>query len=681
MAGNQPQTYLQILEEFHRQRAAQAAADNIAASTSTQPATEGQSVAGVNTTDAQQPQSDAGTDSHHGQFDADTDTQHQSEASPAPWQYAPAASEVTSSSLKEGSETPHAGSPVSMATTINAAHWATAPEFIRGHHTFPPADTDETLSNQASTAASSVDTHPPNVVQNPVIQNPVIQNPVAPAPAAQIPVVQGPILQALVVQPPIVHDPAIQDPMDRILSILNQHTNALNILNQNAIISRQNSQQVVEFGQHVTTLLMTTNDERVTRFETSVQASGQAQDERIHQLRNMMQVLTDRMQQLRELSEQLEGRIQVGSTPQVDGTVLSKLIAKPPHYVSATPEPDFQQLCHSLVSVANQQVKFTKDFLLSFFDAKEYSPSFYLAKKNKPFFEGDYTIVRRAVHPAEALHSHPVAGPSSPRQIRLHYAMYVFDHETNPYLPMEAGKHGAAISPFIRELDDDMKQAEKLYDNVPLFVHLPNSFDADGKKLYAYLGNYSQTRWSDQLDVNRAEDEIVDHVKRHWAEVLTSPSRPQWLTNKLVDHLYPKPEYTGKLPPCKPEEVDDYFTKAFDPRNRVSQEFVKDMSNFFGLMFDREEDKQEVLDDLTIEGVLKLFSEPDAAMPPGLRFFYEYLICVGFERYFYYALASANQHGTVTGGEPSNQGGPSASGSAHRQNGEVSTTSSVGSLL
>lgn len=40
--------------------------------------------------------------------------------------------------------------------------------------------------------------------------------------------------------------------------------------------------------------------------------------------------------------------------------------------------------------------------------------------------------------------------------------------------------------------------------------------------------------------------------------------------------------------------------------------------------------------------------QADAAAEPGLRFWWEYLECVGFERNFYYALASCAKHGDAS---------------------------------
>lgn len=46
-------------------------------------------------------------------------------------------------------------------------------------------------------------------------------------------------------------------------------------------------------------------------------------------------------------------------------------------------------------------------------------------------------------------------------------------------------------------------------------------------------------------------------VKQYWASTLADAGRARWMTEALMKHLYPPPEYTGPLP----EEIKDMDKK------------------------------------------------------------------------------------------------------------------------
>lgn len=126
---------------------------------------------------------------------------------------------------------------------------------------------------------------------------------------------------------------------------------------------------------------------------------------------------------------------------------------------------------------------------------------------------------------------------------------FLVDPATEPYLPAQAGHHGAKLIAFFNKTPEDFHELPEdvtSYENVPMFVK-----QLDGR--FAYFGNYTQARWSDKLDNDTMRARVPQSIKEHWANELTSADRPEWVTKALKTHFFKKPEYEGRL---YPEELD-----------------------------------------------------------------------------------------------------------------------------
>ena len=181
---------------------------------------------------------------------------------------------------------------------------------------------------------------------------------------------------------------------------------------------------------------------------------------------------------------------------------------------------------------------------------------------------------------------------------RKHETYYVLDRSSNPYLPALPGQHGAALTLFFREFDDPGRK----YENVPLFV----SVDGSGSKgdKYVYMGNYTQSRWSDKLDHDRVAEDIPDGVKTHWARTLAAPSsrneadhRPAWLVESAMNHFWPKPCYDGKIAGGVDEGGDGASV----------EEVGRDMEDYFEDLREWRKEARDSIGGLTVDTVMRAF--------------------------------------------------------------------------
>lgn len=311
-------------------------------------------------------------------------------------------------------------------------------------------------------------------------------------------------------------------------------------------------------------------------------------------------------------------------------------------------------------------ILFPHSFLITHLGGTEFSPGFYYPATalTALLTEAPAQRAQRLKNPKKAL----------PRPEKRSY--YLLDPSTNPYVPRVAGEHGASLCLFFRDWDGETP--EGVYEDVPVFVALPefnthlgtaggeatrngnsnvaaqpftrgasshptSNSAAQGQsqaqnqnqnqanvtpptpekeKLYTYMGQYTQTRWSDRL--SHTETSLLPPApKTHWAHLLTSPLRPLWLAQKLLHAIEPPPVYTGRVPAIG---------------ERVTEELKDDIDRFFGECRDWREDVEGEVKDLGVEGVMEWFGEADAGVRPGGRFWWEYLCCMGWDRGFVYGL-------------------------------------------
>lgn len=247
---------------------------------------------------------------------------------------------------------------------------------------------------------------------------------------------------------------------------------------------------------------------------------------------------------------------------------------------------------------------FSASFLTSLFGGSEWSPGFIFTPTNKMLPSKSY---------------------------------WLLDAEHEPFLPSEPGQHGAKLTAFFNETLCDVGAGpdEENYLKVPVFVK------AKGEEEYVYFGNYSQSRFSDKLDYDTLMSHVPASVREYWASTLSSPDRPAWVTKALMHHFWPPPSYTGPVPTDSREnteatEATEAGSTTFTLEKRVQralQQYAEELKNWSC-------EAEMKVSHLSAENLMAAFGNADADAEPGLRLWWEYLGCVGYEQDFYDLLVT-----------------------------------------
>ncbi|KAH0160406.1 hypothetical protein KCU67_g6739, partial [Aureobasidium melanogenum] len=189
---------------------------------------------------------------------------------------------------------------------------------------------------------------------------------------------------------------------------------------------------------------------------------------------------------------------------------------------------------------------------------------------------------------------------------------YLFEDTAEPLAPLAPGTHGSLLTPILRLPEENNPATPKPESmlSAPLFLK-------KGEK-YIYYGMYSYLR-SDRLDIERCTSLIPSYLKHFWATQLTSPSRPNWVTEVLQQHLCPPPTYCGPLPS---HTSDDAASSALTAHMQTHEAWHRDthLKTSF----------------LKAEHILAAFEAPDTgAEMPGIRFWCLGLRCEGWDKGFY----------------------------------------------
>ncbi|KAF2835258.1 hypothetical protein M501DRAFT_999292 [Patellaria atrata CBS 101060] len=210
---------------------------------------------------------------------------------------------------------------------------------------------------------------------------------------------------------------------------------------------------------------------------------------------------------------------------------------------------------------------------------------------------------------------------------------WVLDATYEPYLPQKPGQHGAKLTPFFNDKLDDANRGPD-YDNVPVFItaskYYPNSENRRKPKEYVYFGQYSQTRWSDKLDYDRQCELVPNNVKEYWAQKLSEVGRPAWVTEQMMKFFWPPPVYNGEMPKLGVPTGSAHN----DETEREEQKWVEDMKKHLEKLRAWEKDATVKVTLLKKENIMDAFEAADCAYPPGLRMWWEYFECVGYDRGF-----------------------------------------------
>ncbi|OCL14207.1 hypothetical protein AOQ84DRAFT_394606 [Glonium stellatum] len=260
----------------------------------------------------------------------------------------------------------------------------------------------------------------------------------------------------------------------------------------------------------------------------------------------------------------------------------------------------------SRIPPSTKTVTFTWDFLRSAFGGSQWSPGLYYIP--------------------------PSHGPC----ILPGRTYYALDATYEPYLPEQPGAHGAKLTAFfnINPGDVDGDDAGAAYSDVPLFICAsPYSTEKNTRK-YTYFGTYSQTRWSDKLDYDHMVEVVPNKVKMYWAEHLSETGRPEWVTEALKKHFWPKPEYAGAT------FGNGVSTGSVPNEDDERSKVLEDVEAYVNELKSWEKESSMKAKLLKKENILKAFEREDIADPPGLRLWWEYLQCVGWDDKFYTMLAN-----------------------------------------
>lgn len=242
---------------------------------------------------------------------------------------------------------------------------------------------------------------------------------------------------------------------------------------------------------------------------------------------------------------------------------------------------------------------FTWDFLRSELGGEEWSPSFY--------FVGEGSIL-----PAKAY--------------------WLLEADNEPFLPKKPGEHGAKLTPFFNETMSEPGKAPtpENYMNVPVFIR-------DKKQnTYRYYGNYSQLRFSDRVSFDDLMTKIPQHVRAYWADKLADTGRPEWVTQALVEHFWPRPQYNGPIPtdsatttPATTGTVQDSTSGGIERR------VINALEAYAEELKEWAKDTQFKTSRLNSTALYASFMNADASEEPGLRLWWEYLQCIGYDAGFY----------------------------------------------
>ena len=215
---------------------------------------------------------------------------------------------------------------------------------------------------------------------------------------------------------------------------------------------------------------------------------------------------------------------------------------------------------------------------------------------------------------------------------------WVLEGEFEPYLPCGPGQHGAKLTAFFNATENAAGEApdEENYLNVPVFVcHA-------GRGEYTYLGNYSQTRFSDKLDLDITLNHVPEKVRRYWAEQLAAQGRPDWVTRALIQHFWPMPNYTGPIP-----TDSAVSTPATDATRRsggsvvLENRVVKALQDYALELKEWKKEAEMKVRHLTADNLMVAFEAADSDEEPGLRLWWEYMDFQSYDQKFYEYLVSA----------------------------------------
>lgn len=135
-------------------------------------------------------------------------------------------------------------------------------------------------------------------------------------------------------------------------------------------------------------------------------------------------------------------------------------------------------------------------------------------------------------------------------------------------------------------------------------------YAVDGARRYVYMGNYTQTRWSDKLDYDRMMQHVPEAVKNYWAEELSAAGRAEWVTEALKKHFFPMPQYEGRLP-CG----DVNGSVMSDENSKEEEKVMKDLKDYLADLKEWNEDADLKTRLIKKDFILKAFEKVGFVFP------------------------------------------------------------------
>ena len=189
---------------------------------------------------------------------------------------------------------------------------------------------------------------------------------------------------------------------------------------------------------------------------------------------------------------------------------------------------------------------------------------------------------------------------NSAAQVLRNRTYYMMDPKHEPFLPKAPGEHGAKLTAFFNKAPeeefDNIPEGTNSYTDVPMFVQLHAG-------RYAYFGNYSQTRWSDKLDIDAMKTRVPATVKEYISKELTASDREPWVTEELKKHLFPRPEYEGAIPLPSRDDNSTIIVDEEEHRKQVNS----DIKYYLQELVDWERETKMKMSMIKSESILNAF--------------------------------------------------------------------------
>nr|OQN98481.1 hypothetical protein B0A51_19032 [Rachicladosporium sp. CCFEE 5018] len=219
---------------------------------------------------------------------------------------------------------------------------------------------------------------------------------------------------------------------------------------------------------------------------------------------------------------------------------------------------------------------------------------------------------------------------------------WLLDAEYEPFAPTRAGEHGAKLTAYF---NDDALPGGGDLDNAVDYANVPVFVAAEGGDGYIYMGHYSQTRYSDMLSHSETL-RLPSPVLEYWASQLADPKRPDWVTEKLRLWFWPKPVYDGPLPPSEADDTTLTSVAVQTREHKVERalgDYMQELRNW------EKDSRIKVSRLIRKETLMALWHNSDLDEEKGLRLWWEYLECVGYDEKFFKNLIAAKKSAGAVG--------------------------------